>query len=197
MANPTGALGHATSQMIEEIQKQFEDSFGKGAVSVLAHPKKQAATVEVVIDGEVLEGLSHADESLITGESLPVPKGPGDKVTGGAINAEGALTVRTAAIGAETTLARIIRMVESAQAAKNSASSLTSPSRMRLPPVATGLKTPTFTPRLRRAAAKPPATRKRRSALGMNPKPISTAMPIRMGLALPYSTMSSASAPTA
>src|SRR5574343_303969 len=72
----------------------------------------------VAVDGEIVDGRSHIDESLITGESLPVPKAPGDKVTGGAINAEGALTVRTTAIGAETTLARIIRMVESAQAAK-------------------------------------------------------------------------------
>ena len=72
----------------------------------------------VAVDGEVVEGRSHIDESLITGESLPTPKQVGDKVTGGAINAEGALTVRTLAIGAETTLARIIRMVESAQAAK-------------------------------------------------------------------------------
>jgi hypothetical protein len=44
-------------QTIEEIQRQFEDSFGKGAVSIVPHPKKQAATVEVVIDGEVLEGI--------------------------------------------------------------------------------------------------------------------------------------------
>ncbi len=72
----------------------------------------------VAVDGDIVEGRSHIDESLITGESLPVAKGVGDKVTGGAINAEGALTVRTTAIGAETTLARIIRMVESAQAAK-------------------------------------------------------------------------------
>jgi P-type Cu+ transporter len=72
----------------------------------------------VAVDGEIVEGRSHIDESLITGESLPAAKGVGDKVTGGAINAEGALTVRTTAIGAETTLARIIRMVESAQAAK-------------------------------------------------------------------------------
>ncbi|MDO8419265.1 MAG: heavy metal translocating P-type ATPase, partial [Rubrivivax sp.] len=72
----------------------------------------------VAVDGDIVEGRSHIDESLITGESLPVAKGFGDKVTGGAINAEGAVTVRTLAVGAETTLARIIRMVESAQAGK-------------------------------------------------------------------------------
>ncbi|KQY80863.1 heavy metal translocating P-type ATPase [Pelomonas sp. Root1444] len=72
----------------------------------------------VAVDGEIVEGRSHIDESLITGESLPIAKNVGDKVTGGAVNAEGVLLVRTTAIGAETTLARIIRMVESAQAAK-------------------------------------------------------------------------------
>ena len=72
----------------------------------------------VAVDGEVVEGASHLDESLITGESRPVAKHVGDRVTGGAINAEGALLVKTLAIGAETTLARVIRMVESAQAAK-------------------------------------------------------------------------------
>ncbi|WP_130912909.1 copper resistance metal-translocating P1-type ATPase CueA [Pseudomonas sp. Sample_9] len=70
------------------------------------------------VDGEVVEGQSHADEALISGESLPVPKQAGDKVTGGAINGEGRLLVRTQALGAETVLARIIRLVEDAQAAK-------------------------------------------------------------------------------
>ncbi|MBV7495957.1 heavy metal translocating P-type ATPase [Pseudomonas sp. NPDC086112] len=70
------------------------------------------------VDGIVVEGQSHADEALISGESLPVPKQPGDKVTGGAINGEGRLLVRTLALGAETVLARIIRLVEDAQAAK-------------------------------------------------------------------------------
>ena len=72
----------------------------------------------IAVDGEVTAGRSHVDESLITGESMPVAKGVGDRVTGGAINAEGALTLLTRAVGTETTLARIIRMVESAQAAK-------------------------------------------------------------------------------
>lgn len=70
------------------------------------------------VDGEVVDGRSHADEALISGESLPVPKQPGDKVTGGAINGEGRLLVKTQALGAETVLARIIRLVEDAQAAK-------------------------------------------------------------------------------
>ncbi|WER45938.1 heavy metal translocating P-type ATPase [Cupriavidus sp. WKF15] len=72
----------------------------------------------IPVDAVVVEGTSHADESMLTGESLPVPKGPGDKVTGGAINFEGLLVARTVAVGAETVLARIIRMVEHAQAAK-------------------------------------------------------------------------------
>ncbi|KTC63088.1 copper-transporting ATPase [Pseudomonas fluorescens ABAC62] len=70
------------------------------------------------VDGEVMDGQSHADEALISGESLPVPKRPGDNVTGGAINGEGRLLVRTTALGAESVLARIIRLVEDAQAAK-------------------------------------------------------------------------------
>jgi Cu+-exporting ATPase len=70
------------------------------------------------VDGEVIEGRSHADEALINGESLPVPKQPGDKVTGGAINGEGRLLVSTLALGSETVLARIIRLVEDAQSAK-------------------------------------------------------------------------------
>jgi Cu+-exporting ATPase len=70
------------------------------------------------VDGQVLEGNSHADEALISGESLPVAKQPGDKVTAGAINGEGRLLVETTALGAETVLSRIIRLVEDAQAAK-------------------------------------------------------------------------------
>jgi Cu+-exporting ATPase len=72
----------------------------------------------IPVDGTIVEGASHVDESLITGESLPVAKHQDDKVTGGAINGDGLLVARTDAIGAETTLSRIIRLVESAQSAK-------------------------------------------------------------------------------
>ena len=72
----------------------------------------------ISVDGNVVSGQSDVNEALITGESLPVSKNVGDKVTGGSVNGEGLLHVRTGAVGAETMLARIIRMVESAQAAK-------------------------------------------------------------------------------
>ncbi|WP_308807725.1 heavy metal translocating P-type ATPase [Pseudoduganella aquatica] len=72
----------------------------------------------VPVDGTVTEGASHVNESMLTGESLPVAKHPGARVTGGAINGEGLLLVRTDAVGSETTLSRIIRLVESAQAEK-------------------------------------------------------------------------------
>ena len=72
----------------------------------------------IPVDGLVLEGASQVDESLITGESLPVARHEGDAVTGGAVNGEGLLVVNTTAVGAESTLSRIVRMVESAQAKK-------------------------------------------------------------------------------
>jgi Cu+-exporting ATPase len=72
----------------------------------------------IPVDGKVLEGRSHVDEALITGESAPVIKSIGALVTGGAVNLDGKLLVNTLAIGAETTLSRIIRMVEDAQNVK-------------------------------------------------------------------------------
>ena len=72
----------------------------------------------VPVDGVVTEGASHVDESLITGESLPVARGPGDSVTGGAVNGEGLLLLRTTTVGAESVLARIVRLVQSAQGKK-------------------------------------------------------------------------------
>lgn len=70
------------------------------------------------VDGLVREGQSQVDEALITGESLPVHKAPGDAVSAGAINGEGRLLVQTRAVGHESLLERIIGLVESAQASK-------------------------------------------------------------------------------
>jgi Cu+-exporting ATPase len=72
----------------------------------------------VPVDGTVVEGASDLDESMITGESLPVAKQAGSPVTGGSLNGPGTLLVRTGAVGRDTMLARIIAMVEGAQAAK-------------------------------------------------------------------------------
>ncbi|MFI1363432.1 heavy metal translocating P-type ATPase [Streptomyces griseochromogenes] len=72
----------------------------------------------VATDGEVVEGRSAVDLSLVTGESEPVEAGPGDTVPGGAVNAGGLLRVRATAVGADTRLARITRLVTEAQAGK-------------------------------------------------------------------------------
>jgi Cu+-exporting ATPase len=72
----------------------------------------------VPADARVIEGQSEVDESMLTGEPLPVAKGPDDALTGGAVNGDGRMVIEVSAIGAESVLARIIRLVEDAQAAK-------------------------------------------------------------------------------
>ncbi len=72
----------------------------------------------VPVDGEVLDGTSYIDESMITGEPVPVGKAAGDQVVGGTVNGTGALRIRATRVGADTVLAQVIRMVEQAQGAK-------------------------------------------------------------------------------
>jgi P-type Cu+ transporter len=72
----------------------------------------------IPVDAVVVEGNSYVDESMMTGESEPIHKALGDKVIGGSVNSDGLLMVKTIAIGTETTLSRIIRLVEDAQGAK-------------------------------------------------------------------------------
>ena len=72
----------------------------------------------IAVDGEVTQGSAHVDESMITGEPLPVSKSGGDPVTGGTVNGTGSFRFRATRVGADTTLAQIIRMVEQAQGTK-------------------------------------------------------------------------------
>jgi Cu+-exporting ATPase len=94
---------------------------------VLTIPATLVLTGEVVVvrpgdripvDGAILSGDSAVDESLLTGESIPVVKEPGDRVTGGSVNGDGLLRITTTTVGKESTLERIIALVEGAQAAK-------------------------------------------------------------------------------
>lgn len=72
----------------------------------------------VPLDGVVLRGESSVDESMLTGETLPVERGPGGEVTGGSLNQQGALYVRVTRVGEDSTLSRIIRFVQDAQGRK-------------------------------------------------------------------------------
>ena len=72
----------------------------------------------VPVDAEVLEGESAVDESMVTGESLPVSKKPGDKLVGATINKQGTLRARAIAVGSDTALAQIVRLVQEAQNSK-------------------------------------------------------------------------------
>src|SRR5205085_6555863 len=72
----------------------------------------------VPVDGEIVDGTSTIDESMLTGESLPVTKGPGATVFSGTVNRTGSFVFRASRVGAETTLARIVRLVEEAQGSR-------------------------------------------------------------------------------
>jgi cation-transporting ATPase V len=74
---------------------------------------------KIPVDGEVVDGASAVDESMLTGESVPVDKSEGSTVAGATINTSGVLTVRASAVGGDTALAQIVRLVEDAQAGKS------------------------------------------------------------------------------
>src|SRR5260370_12884791 len=73
---------------------------------------------KIPVDGELVEGASEVDESTLTGESVPVKEGPGDPVIGGTLNKSGSFRYRATKVGADTTLAQIVRLVQQAQSSK-------------------------------------------------------------------------------
>ncbi|ABK44860.1 heavy metal translocating P-type ATPase [Magnetococcus marinus MC-1] len=74
--------------------------------------------MQIPLDGCIIDGVSAVDESMLTGESMPIPKKAGDRVPGGAINLDGGFTMRVTRVGQDSAIARIIRMVERAQASR-------------------------------------------------------------------------------
>lgn len=88
------------------------DAFSVGDVVILRPGER------VPVDGAVIEGSSYINESMITGEPIPVEKAIGAAVTGGTVNGAGALQFRATRVGGDTTLSQIIRMVQEAQGAK-------------------------------------------------------------------------------
>ncbi|TWX72040.1 copper-translocating P-type ATPase [Colwellia demingiae] len=102
----------ATVQRLSKWQKVAASSVQSGE-KVKVIPGER-----VPIDGEILQGSSHLDEALISGESIPLSKKEGDIVTGGSLNLDGILEIRATNVGTESTLSKIIELVEQAQGAK-------------------------------------------------------------------------------
>jgi Cu+-exporting ATPase len=110
---------------LEALRPEFATRLQDGVEQQVAIAQLQLDQLIVVkpgerfpVDGLIIEGSSHADEALLTGESLPVAKQPGDTVSTGAINGEGRLVLRIQALGGATQLAQIIQLMENAQAGK-------------------------------------------------------------------------------
>ena len=104
----------ATRLGADGVQEDVPIAALKGGDLVLVRPGAKVPT-----DGTVTEGRSSVDESMLTGESRPVDKAAGERVVGGAVNGDGALTVRIDRTGGETYLAQVIRLVEQAQATRS------------------------------------------------------------------------------
>ena len=123
-ARAKGRTGQAIRALIDLAPKEARVREGDGWVTKPASALQVDDIVgirpgeKIAADGEVIDGRSYVDESMLTGEPLPVEKSTGAAVTGGTVNGEGALEVRVRQVGKEATLAQIVAMVQSAQGAK-------------------------------------------------------------------------------
>ncbi len=123
-ANAKGRTSEAISKLIQLSPKKAH-VIRKGKEMTVSVDDVRVGDIVVVkpgekipVDGIVMSGSSSVDESMITGESMPVSKGKGDKVVGATINKFGSLNFRASRVGADTTLAKIIKMVEDAQGSR-------------------------------------------------------------------------------
>ena len=108
------SLQPTTAQVVREGGPQWVDIDDlQAGDSIVVRPGER-----IPVDGDVIEGTTSVDESMLTGESAPVDKAPGDEVFGGTINTTGSITYRAIKVGRDTLLSHIIRMIEEAQASK-------------------------------------------------------------------------------
>ena len=116
-----------TARVVRQASVGHAAATGNAAALDIDIPVEEVVVGDVVVvrpgekipvDGEVLEGRSAVDESMLTGESLPVEKGPGDEVIGATLNRTGSFRFRATKVGRDTALAQIVRLVEEAQGSK-------------------------------------------------------------------------------
>jgi copper-transporting P-type ATPase V len=124
-ARAKGNAGRAIRSLLELGAKQARRLRADGTEELVAVEDVAVGDLlrvrpgeKVPVDGEVVDGSSAVDESMLTGESVPVEKAPGSPTAGATLNTSGLLTVRATAVGADTALAQIVRLVEEAQAGK-------------------------------------------------------------------------------
>ena len=120
-ARARGRAGAAIARLVgmQPKEARLEDGSAVPVAALVPGMRVQVRPGErVAVDGVVVAGASAVDEAMLTGEPMPVVKGPGDAVTGGTINGTGALVVEVRQVGAGTVLARILALVEEAQGSK-------------------------------------------------------------------------------
>ncbi|MCP5036758.1 MAG: copper-translocating P-type ATPase [Rhodobacteraceae bacterium] len=124
-ARAKGRTGAAISQLLKLAPNMAQVERAGGAIEEVAAEELVVGDIvhlrpggRVPVDGEVVSGTSWVDESMITGEPVPVKKEAGGVLIAGCVNGSGAMTLRATRVGADTTLAQIVRLVEQAQAAK-------------------------------------------------------------------------------